>query len=126
MANVGSRKNHPLSLYTGKNCPVNLPSNHASLGNYACALVYLFVLIALVLLLLKHLTLEEFTVGGYSLLFGALLFTLGTVATGLLQESKVIVSQDGLFIPIFPSASNHFERFIEWREIEKVILNGEH
>lgn len=82
------------------------------------------VLLCLLMLLMKHLTLEEFTAGAYSLLFASLLFTLGTVATGLLEENQLIVSQDGLFIPIFPSAGNHFERFIEWREIEKVILQG--
>ncbi len=83
------------------------------------------VLLCLLLLIMKHLTLEEFTAGAYSLLFASLLFTLGTVATGLLQENNIIVSQDGLFIPILPSAGNHFERFIEWREIEKVMLKGE-
>ncbi|MBP9094728.1 serine/threonine protein kinase, partial [bacterium] len=58
-------------------------------------------------------------------IFASLLLVLGTVATGLLQESNIIVSQDGLFIPILTSASNHFDRFIEWRDIEKVILQGE-
>lgn len=100
---------------------------HLTMPAWAITPVLCFIyfgLVALVLLFLKHLTREELTVGGYSLLFGVMLFILGTVATGLLQENKIIVSQDGLFIPIFPSASNHFERFIEWREIEKVILNG--
>ncbi len=82
------------------------------------------LLIVLVILLSKLTRIEEYTLGAYSVLFAALLFTLGTVATGLLQENKIIVSSDGLFIPILPSASNHFERFIEWREIEKVMLKG--
>nr|MBP9093737.1 hypothetical protein [bacterium] len=77
----------------------------------------ILALIALLFLLGSHsLTIEKFTGGAYSVIFASLLLVLGTVATGLLQESNIIVSQDGLFIPILTSASNHFDRFIEWRD----------
>lgn len=86
----------------------------------------ILALIGLLFLLGSHsLTLERFTGGAYSAIFAALLLVLGAVATGLSQESNLIVSQDGLFIPVMTSASNHFNRFIEWRDIEKVILQGE-
>lgn len=117
-----------IMVYQSTPAKIALSICHLTMPAWAIMPVLWFivsVLIGLVLLILKNLTLDQFTAGVYTLLFGALLFTLGTVATGLLQESKVIVSQDGLFIPILTSVSNHFDRFIEWREIEKVILQGE-
>lgn len=117
-----------IMVYQSTPAKIALSICHLTMPAWAIMPVLWFivsVLIGLVLLILKNLTLDQFTAGVYTLLFGALLFTLGTVATGLLQESKVIVSQDGLFIPILSSASNHFDRFIEWRDIEKVILQGE-
>lgn len=90
----------------------------------ACLFIVL-ILTAVVLLLSHNLDLKLFTCGAYVLLFEAVLFMAGTIATGLLQENKIIVSQDGLFITILASATNHFDRFIEWRDIEKVILQGD-
>jgi tRNA A-37 threonylcarbamoyl transferase component Bud32 len=117
-----------IMVYQSTPAKIALTICHLTMPAWAIAPVLSFivsVLIGLVLLITKHLTLDQFTGGAYTVIFGALLFVLGTVATGLLQESKVIVSQDGLFIPILSSASNHFDRFIEWRDIEKVILQGE-
>lgn len=101
---------------------------HATMPVWALAPVIWFIIAftGLLILLARHdLTIEKFTGGAYSVIFAALLLILGAVTTGLLQESKVTVSQDGLFIPFLTSASNHFDRFIEWRDIEKVILLGE-
>lgn len=117
-----------IMVYQSTPAKIALTICHLTMPAWAIAPVLWFIvsyLIAIVLLITKHLTLDQFTGGVYTVIFGALLFVLGTVATGLLQESNLIVSQDGLFIPILTSASNHFDRFIEWRDIEKVILQGE-
>jgi len=73
----------------------------------------------------KDLTIEVFLNGFCHAFFSATLVALGAVVTGIFHDSSIIVASEGLTIPILTSASNHFDRFIEWRDIEKVILQGE-
>jgi predicted Ser/Thr protein kinase len=61
---------------------------------------------------------------GYT--FGAALFFLmGVVITGILQDNAIRVSREGLIIPVFLAYQNHFERFIDFRDIEKILVQGD-
>ncbi|MBU6451588.1 MAG: serine/threonine protein kinase [Cyanobacteria bacterium REEB67] len=61
---------------------------------------------------------------GYT--FGAALFFIsGVVATGILKDNQLRVSRDGLNVPLFLTARNHFERFIDYRDIVKIIVQGD-
>lgn len=58
--------------------------------------------------------------------FGLLiLFLTGVVFIGIFKDNAIKVSADGLTVPAFLSLGNKLDRFIEWREIDKVVLHGD-
>lgn len=85
----------------------------------------IMIITGLIKAIAKDLTFEVFLNGFCHAFFSAALVVLGAVVTGIFHDSSIIVASEGLTIPILTSVSNHFDRFIEWREIEKVILQGE-
>ncbi len=54
-----------------------------------------------------------------------ILFVLGTILSGSLKDNQILVSEDGLTVPVLTSLSNRLHRFIEWREIKSITLAGE-
>ncbi len=87
--------------------------------------LFLLILIGFSKSITKDLTMGDFISGLYSGVLSVALLALGAIITGIFHDSNIVVASEGMTIPIFPSVSNHFERFIEWREIERVILQGE-
>ncbi|MBS1999266.1 MAG: hypothetical protein JSS86_23225, partial [Cyanobacteria bacterium SZAS LIN-2] len=55
----------------------------------------------------------------------ALFFVCGVVITGILKDNTLRVSREGINLPLFLAAGNNFERFIDFRDIEKIFVKGE-
>ncbi len=55
----------------------------------------------------------------------ALFFLMGVVATGILKDNSLRVSREGLTIPLFLAWQNNFERFIDFRDIDKILVRGD-
>jgi predicted Ser/Thr protein kinase len=60
------------------------------------------------------------------LTFGAaVFFLLGVVVTGILRDNKLRVSREGINIPFFMAYKNNFEQFIDFRDIDKILVQGD-
>ena len=70
----------------------------------------------------RPMTQDVFQLMGMVLPF-LLIFIGGLTLTGIMSDNKVVVSQQGLSLPIFKSLRNKLDSFIEWQNIEKVILS---
>jgi len=55
----------------------------------------------------------------------ALFFIVGVVITGMLKDNALRVSREGITLPVFLAGANKFERFIDFRDIEKIYVKGE-
>ncbi len=55
----------------------------------------------------------------------AMIFMIGATLTGLFEDSNLVISEEGLMVPALNSLSNRFERFVPWRQISRVTIEGE-
>ncbi len=66
-------------------------------------------------------------INGFKILGMALPFIIsfvsGLILTGIMNDNHLVVSQQGLALPIFKSITNKFDTFIEWQNIEKVVVS---
>jgi len=84
----------------------------------------LFILLDIGTLIAHDATGETVKYLGYT--FGAaIFFVLGVVITGILKDNALRVSREGLTIPLFLAYKNGFETFIDFRDIESILLQGE-
>ncbi len=90
----------------------------------AAALLSIILLFGVFFIPGEFQTIPLITISG-SCFYLTMLFFIGTMLKGSLQDNKILVSEDGLTVPVLTSLSNKMRRFIEWREIKSIALTGE-
>ncbi len=88
------------------------------------------VLLALLVMVMALMTVfsggRESLIGTASLIFYlSIFYMIGATLTGLFEDSNLTVAEDGFSVPVLNSLSNNFERFITWRQITHVVIEGQ-